>query len=218
MHILDPTTDITAKGEVQTNEEAQVYVHDLELFVMEKIFEDTLAVLSLGTLCEGHCHAYEWASEQPQPTKNGKTILNNTENFVLIVVLKLERKFVFIVTEKLIGHLSESSKTTKRRHSRSSIGKSKTEITRRATIKQRGIVCEISQIGLRSSQKISKTQKCQHPETLLKILVRNILRNWQYLCSLPETQKLRDLQANQDYKGSVQKTHWHSRTSSRKIR
>ena len=87
----NPTTDITADGEVQTNEEAQVYNHDLELFVMEKILENTLAVLFFGTLCEGHCHAYEWASgQQPQPTKNGKTILDNTGNFVFIDVLKLE--------------------------------------------------------------------------------------------------------------------------------
>ena len=36
-----PTTVITANGEVQTNEEATVYGHDLELFVTVQIFEDT---------------------------------------------------------------------------------------------------------------------------------------------------------------------------------
>ena len=47
-----PTTDRTAKWEVQTNEEAQVYVHDLHLFVTVQILDDTLAVLSRGKLFE----------------------------------------------------------------------------------------------------------------------------------------------------------------------
>ena len=50
----NPTTCITANGEVQTNEEATVYVYDLDLFVTVHIPEDTPAVLSLGELCEDH--------------------------------------------------------------------------------------------------------------------------------------------------------------------
>ena len=50
----NPTTVATANGEVQTNEEAQVYVHDLGLFVTVQILDDAPAVLSLGTLCEEH--------------------------------------------------------------------------------------------------------------------------------------------------------------------
>ena len=45
------TTTVTANGEVQTNEEAQVYVHDLHLFVTVQILDDTPAVQSLGKLC-----------------------------------------------------------------------------------------------------------------------------------------------------------------------
>ena len=48
----NPTTVITANGEVQTNEEAQVYDRDFDLFVTAQIFVDTAAVLSLGKLCE----------------------------------------------------------------------------------------------------------------------------------------------------------------------
>ena len=44
----DPTTMVTANEEVQTNEEAQVYVYDLDLFVTVPLLEDTPAVLSLG--------------------------------------------------------------------------------------------------------------------------------------------------------------------------
>ena len=47
-----PTVVLTAGGEVQTNEEAQVFVHDLILFVTVQILQETPAVLSLGKLCE----------------------------------------------------------------------------------------------------------------------------------------------------------------------
>ena len=59
-----PTAVLTANGEVHTNEEAQVYVYDLDLFVTVQLLEDTPAVLSLGTLCEEHGYTHEWASGQ----------------------------------------------------------------------------------------------------------------------------------------------------------
>ena len=43
---------VTANGEVQANEEARVYVHDLDIFVAVQLLEDTPAGLSLGKLCE----------------------------------------------------------------------------------------------------------------------------------------------------------------------
>ena len=54
-----PTTVGTANGEVQTIEEAQVFVHDLDLFVTVKLLDETLAVLSLGKLCSEHRCSYE---------------------------------------------------------------------------------------------------------------------------------------------------------------
>ena len=39
-------TVVTAGGQVQTNEEAQVYVHDLYIFVTVQVLEDTPSVLS----------------------------------------------------------------------------------------------------------------------------------------------------------------------------
>ena len=50
----NPTVVETADGEVQTNEEAQENVHDLDLFVTVQLLEETPAVLSLGKLCEDH--------------------------------------------------------------------------------------------------------------------------------------------------------------------
>ena len=51
-----------ANGEVQTNEEAQVYVHGHELFVTVQILKHTPAVLSSGKLCEEHGFTCELAS------------------------------------------------------------------------------------------------------------------------------------------------------------
>ena len=43
---------ITANGEVQTHEEATVYVKELDMFLTVKVLENTPAVLSLGKLCD----------------------------------------------------------------------------------------------------------------------------------------------------------------------
>ena len=47
-----PTAVLTANGEVQTREEAQVFVHDRNLFVTMQFLEETLVVLSLGKFCK----------------------------------------------------------------------------------------------------------------------------------------------------------------------
>ena len=58
----NPTVVLTANGEMQTHEEVQENVHDLNLFVTVQLLEETLAVLSLGKLCEDHGYSYEWVS------------------------------------------------------------------------------------------------------------------------------------------------------------
>ena len=50
----NPIMAVTANGEVQTKEEATVYVHELDLFVTVMFLKNTQAVLSLGKLCEDH--------------------------------------------------------------------------------------------------------------------------------------------------------------------
>ena len=47
-----PTIVITANGEVQTHEEATVYVKELDIFLTMNVLENTPAVLSLGKLCD----------------------------------------------------------------------------------------------------------------------------------------------------------------------
>ena len=70
-----PTTLMTANREVQTREEATVYVKELDLFVTVMLLEETPAVLSLGKLCEDHGYAHHWTSGQkPHLIRNGKRI------------------------------------------------------------------------------------------------------------------------------------------------
>ena len=54
-----PTIVITANGEVQTHEEATVYVTELDIFLTLKV-----AVLSLGKLCDENGYSYEWINGQ----------------------------------------------------------------------------------------------------------------------------------------------------------
>ena len=59
-----PTIVITANGEVQTHEEATVYVKELDIFLTLKVLENTPAVLSLGKLCDENGYSYEWINGQ----------------------------------------------------------------------------------------------------------------------------------------------------------
>ena len=107
-----PTIVITANGEVQTHEEATVYVKELDIFLTMKVLENTPAVLSLGKLCDENGYSYEWINGQkPHLIKNGIRILCNTENFVPIVVPGLSSSS---------SGSSSTSKTPSRQESHSS--------------------------------------------------------------------------------------------------
>ena len=63
----NPTTVMTANGEVLTKEEATLYVRELNLFVTVMLLEDTPALPSLGKLCEDHGFYCHWTSgRKPQ--------------------------------------------------------------------------------------------------------------------------------------------------------
>ena len=82
-----PTIVKTASGEVQTHEEATVYVKEFDTLLIMKVLENTPAVLSLGKVCDENGYSNEWINGQkPHLIKNGIRILCNTENFVPIVV------------------------------------------------------------------------------------------------------------------------------------
>ena len=59
-----PTIVITANGEVQTQEEATVYVKELDIFLTMKVLDNKAAVLSLGKLCDENGYSYEWINGQ----------------------------------------------------------------------------------------------------------------------------------------------------------
>ena len=72
---------------MQTDEEAIVYVKELDIFFPMEVLEDTPAVLSLGKLCDEHGYSYEWINGQkPHLIKKRVRIQCNTEDFVPIVV------------------------------------------------------------------------------------------------------------------------------------
>ena len=81
-----PTIVITANGDVQTHEEAIVFVIELDIFLTMKVLENTPAVLSLGKLCDENGNSYEWIyGQKPHLIMDGIRIICNTENFVPIV-------------------------------------------------------------------------------------------------------------------------------------
>ena len=61
-----PAIVIPANGELQTHEEAIVYVKELDIFLTMKVLEGTPAVLSSGKLCDEHGYSYEWINGQKQ--------------------------------------------------------------------------------------------------------------------------------------------------------
>ena len=60
-HILRSFRSLVITSAIFDEIRATVYVYDLDLFVIVQILRDTLAVLSLGKLCEDPGYSYEWA-------------------------------------------------------------------------------------------------------------------------------------------------------------
>ena len=113
-----PTIVITANGEVQTREEATVYVKELDIFLPMKVLENTPAVLSLQKLCDENGYSSEWINGQKQHLiKNGIRIQCNTEKFVLVVVPGLS-------TNSSSGSDSSTSRTLSRQESHCSTSSS----------------------------------------------------------------------------------------------
>ena len=82
----NPSTVMTANGEVQTRKEATVYFEELDLLVTVILLEETPAVLSLGKLCEDHGYNYHWTSENHiSPKMAGESIAKNRTTFHSLV-------------------------------------------------------------------------------------------------------------------------------------
>ena len=76
-----PTIVITSNGEVQTHEEAMVYVKELDIFLTMKVLENTPAVLSLGKFWDENRCSYEWISM----VKNHISLIGGEFRFFFVV-------------------------------------------------------------------------------------------------------------------------------------
>ena len=144
-----PTIFITANGEVQTHEEAIVYVKELDIFLTMKVLENTPAVLSLGKLCDENGYSYEWINGQKNhiSLKTEFGYLCNTENFVPIVVPGLSSSS---------SGSSSTSKTSSRQESHSSSSSSTsssspTESEIQSREREDGIDSDISPVPVSTS-------------------------------------------------------------------
>ena len=85
---------IATNGELQKHGEATVYVKEFDIFLIMKVIENTLTVLSLGKFCDENGYSYEWITGQKAHlSKNGIRIQCNTENFAPIVIPDLSTSF-----------------------------------------------------------------------------------------------------------------------------
>ena len=101
-----PTIVITANGEVQTHEEASVYVKELDIFLTMKVLENTPAVLSLGKLCDENGYSYEWINGQkPHLIEDGIRMILQYGTLRAYCGSRLV-KFVLLHLHQLYGHLS----------------------------------------------------------------------------------------------------------------
>ena len=172
-------TMMTANGEVQTREEATVYVKQLDLFVKVMLLEvmlleETPAIPSLGRLCEDHGYTYHWTSGQkPHLTKNGKRIDSKKSKCVPFVVPGLStssstpptptssssssQDSVFDVNRYTENPVPERSGSTSEEIGETrciKAQKPKTKIKMQDAKKYKAIYCMTCRIGCRSSKRI----------------------------------------------------------------
>ena len=166
-----PTIVITVTGEVQTHEEATVYVKELDIFLTMKVLENTPAVLSLRKLCDENGYSYEWINGQkPHLIKNGIRIPCNTENFVAIVVPGLSSSS---------SGSSSTSKTPSRQESHSSSSSSSSPTVSEIQTRERENRIDISPVQVSDSvddrsgrpdgTQANKTQKPNKKETTIEL-------------------------------------------------
>ena len=171
----NPTTVVTANGEVQTREEATMYIKELDLLVTVMLLEETPAVLSLGKLCEDHGFSYHWTSSQKAHlTKKGKRIDCKISNYVPFVVPGLSTSSSTTPTPTSSTSSSQDSAVDVSRYTENQVPersgstrvrsygetrcidqqKTKTQIKSEGREKYRAIYCMTCQTGYRSSEKI----------------------------------------------------------------
>jgi hypothetical protein len=69
----DPIPIQTANGEVVVSETCRIYVHELGIYLRAHLLDCTVAVLSLGLLCDKEGYSYSWRPKEPPFLSKGKT-------------------------------------------------------------------------------------------------------------------------------------------------
>ena len=165
---------------LQVRKHRQVHVHDLDLFVTVQLLEDTLAVLSLGKLCEEHGYSYKWPMvKSPIWPQMGKYFCARRQiSFFLSQDCLQARAQVRLPhryrrTHRLLLWVQQDHVTIltlEHRETEAILQKStKRKDNNEATIRVIGGFYRV----------VSKIQRCQHSQTLLMFQIRNVLRKWQ---------------------------------------
>ena len=160
---------LTASGEVHTNEEAEVFVHYLDLFVTVQVLDWTPVVLSLGTLRRPRI--FLWVTQRSKkhgwPNRRRRFYAKQTTSYLLL----------FQEFSTSSGGNSSSTSTSQDLSSTSPAQERSGELAPRVWCgspsetfkkKERGMtvemrtICEIFLNGWRRSQIIQRTQNCMH--------------------------------------------------------
>ena len=117
-----PTMVITANGEVQTHEEATVYVKELDIFFTMKVLEDTPAVPSLGKLCDEHGYSLLRVDQRSKTTSHKKRYSDTMQHgklrpdrgcwFVIEFFLQLSSSTSMTPSKQEIDHPTSSSSSS----------------------------------------------------------------------------------------------------------
>ena len=154
-----------------------------------QLFEDTPAVLPLGKLCKEHGYTHEWPSgREPRLTKNEKQTLQNRElrSFGCSrTVIEFHHNFILDIASAGSIHIFGPSNTRSNEGAARNCSEGIPEWAEEFAEN-----LEIAEIP--AAADISHDSDLERP---VKVA--------QYLYSLPERPKLRGLQANRNYKGSL---------------
>ena len=187
------------------------------------------------------------SGQKPRLTKDGKSIICKTDNFVPLVVPGLStipesrassaslsqdslRKEAEQAPRELVQPASSSSSSSVSERSdelasRRLVPFPKIQNQNKMRSDRKNSDDPLADLPewLESSKKISKIQHCMHPHTVSELRFRtfyesgNKIKETQHLHSLPKRPRLRRVLENQNNKGSLQKTHWRRSTSRRKV-
>ena len=159
---------VTANGEVQTNEEAQEKVHDLDLFVTVQLLEETPAVPSLPKKGRQLCakRTISVTLVVPGLSTNSESVSSSTSTLQDLCPTNPAQERC---DEQAPGNWSASL---------SKVPNPFLKKRKEWQCEIRTTVCEVFLNGWRSSQMIQRTQNCMHPHTLLRTQSRNVLRKW----------------------------------------